>query len=448
MDSIQRAAFNQPLATTPAPQRNEEAKPKEPQADSVQIGGTSQQQPKAKWLIMNYIAADCNLEEFQMRNIDNMEHVGSDPTTHILTQVDRGPRPSEIDGGWANCRRYYVTKDDVPDQLGSKVLQDMGKIDMSSPQTLTDFIVWGVQNYPADHVALILNDHGGGFTGAMADDSDGGFLNIPDLGKAVADAEKITGKKIDILGFDACLMAEAEVAHELKNNANILLASEESEGGPGWTYDSMLGGTAIGQALEQMKLMKLDASPEQFAKIVVDVNKTNNRDIPTFSAIDLTKMDILTGATNTLAEAIIASPDKAGIKSAIRSSEAYGSGYTPYKDLKDQYDMAEKMIKSKTITDPNIKKAAQAVIDGIKQVVMANESNPQSHPNSHGVSIYAPTTAGASGPGYGYKNLDFAKNTKWDEAIASLGKSDVSAMDQQPKMEPEVPEFWPDGSKR
>ena len=175
--------------------------------------------------------------------------------------------------------------------------------------------------------------------------------------------------------------------------------------------------------------------------------KNHNRDIPTFSAVDLTKMDGLTKATNTLAEAILASGDKAAIKTAIKSSEAYGSGYTPYKDLRDEYDMAEKMIKSTGITDKNLKKAAQAVIDSIKTVVIANENNPSSHPNSHGVSIYAPTTAGASGPGYGYKNLDFAKNTKWDEAIASLGKSDVSAMDQQ-KMEPEVPAVWPDGSQR
>jgi len=447
MDSIQRAAFNQPLATTPAPQRTDEAKPKEEQADSVQIGGSPAQQPKAKWLVMNYIAADCNLEPYQLRNIDNMEHVGSDPTTHILAQIDRGADPSHIDGGWANCRRYYVTQDNVPDQFGSKVLQDMGKVDMAKPQTLTDFIVWGVQSYPADHVALILNDHGGGFTGAMADDGSGGFMNIPDLAQALADAEKITGKKIDIVGFDACLMAEAEIAQELKDKANILLASEESEGGPGWTYDSMLGGKILGQALEQMKLMKIDATPEQFAKIVVDVNKQHNRDIPTFSAIDLTKMDGLTNATNTLAEAIIASPDKAAIKTAIRSAENYGGGYTPYKDLRDEYDMADKMLKSTGITDKNVKKAAQEVIDNINKVIIANESNPNSYPDSHGVSIYAPTTLGTSGPGYGYKNLDFAKKTKWDEAMTSLGKSDISPMDQQ-KMEPEVPNVWPDGTQR
>jgi clostripain len=423
----------------------EEAQPQATQSDSVQVGKKEDQPqpPKAKWLFMNYIAADCNLEPFQVRNIDNQELVGSDPTTHIIAQIDRGPNPSEIDGGWTNCRRYYVTHDEQPDVLGSKVIEDMGRIDMSNPKTLTDFIVWAQKNYPAEHVALVLNDHGGGFTGAMADDSDGNFMSVPDLAKAIADAEAITGKKIDIVGFDACLMAEHEVAHELKNNANILLSSEESEAGPGWTYNPMLGGKTMNEAIQQMKMMKIEGTPEEFAKIVVDVNKDHNHDISTFSAIDLRKLDTLTTATDKLAEAIIASKDKTAIKTAIRSAESYGGGYTPYKDLKDEFDMAEKMSKSSGISDKAVKKAAQEVMDAVNTVVMANESNPSSHPRSHGVSIYTPTTTGASGPGYGYAKLAFAKNTKWAEALKTLGKLEASGMEEK-----EQPDIWPDGSLR
>ncbi|MDQ7826091.1 MAG: clostripain-related cysteine peptidase [Candidatus Eremiobacteraeota bacterium] len=444
MDSIQRAAASQPMVNLGTPSQVEKKEEQPAQAgDSVQLGKSRQnEQPKAKWLIMNYVAADCNLEPYQVRNVDNMELAGSDPTTHILTQLDRGRNPSDIDGGWANCRRLYVTKDEVPDQLGSKTLQDMGAVDMSNPKTLTDFIVWGVKNYPAQNVALILNDHGGGFTGAMADDSDGGFMSTPQLKQALADAEAITGKKIDIVGFDACLMAEAEVAHELKDNANILLASEESESGPGWTYSPMLGGKTLTEALERMRLMKLDATPAEFAKIVVDVNKQHNDDIPTFSALDLTKMNEFTGSANTLAEAIIASKDKTAIKSAIKTAENYGSGYTPYKDLRDAYDMADKIVKSKSITDENVKNAAKGMMEAVNTMVIANESNPQSYPDSHGISIYTPTTVGASGPGYGYKNLGFAKDTKWDEMLSSL-KGDTGAMQQ-----PEEVTIWPDGSMR
>jgi hypothetical protein len=424
---------------------NEEAEPQAAQSDSVQVGSKQDQaqQPKAKWLFMNYIAADCNLEPYQVRNIDNQELVGSDPTTHIIAQIDRGPNPSEIDGGWSNCRRYYVTHDEQPDVLGSKVLEDVGRIDMSNPKTLTDFIVWAQKNYPAEHVALVLNDHGGGFTGAMADDSDGNFMSVPDLAKAIADAEVITGKKIDIVGFDACLMAEHEVAHELKNNANILLASEESEAGPGWTYSPMLGGKTMAEAIAQMKMMKIEGTPEEFAKIVVDVNKEHNNDISTFSAIDLRQLDTLTAATDKLADAIIASKDKTAIKTTIRSAESYGGGYTPYKDLKDEYDLADKLSKATGVSDKAVKKAAQEVMDAVNIVVLANESNPKKHPNSHGVSIYTPTSTGPSGPGYGYGKLGFAKSTKWAEALKALGKLDASGVEEK-----EQPAIWPDGSVR
>jgi hypothetical protein len=78
---------------------------------------------------------------------------------------------------------------------------------MSDPATLTKFIVDTVKRFPAQHVALVLNDHGGGLTGAMSDETDGGFMSVPNLHKAISDAEKQTGKKLDIVGFDACLMA-------------------------------------------------------------------------------------------------------------------------------------------------------------------------------------------------------------------------------------------------
>jgi hypothetical protein len=446
MDSIQRAQVTATMTNLAAPaQAEKQEAPQAASGDSVQIG-QNDQQPKAKWTILSFIAADCNLEPYQVRNVDNMELAPTDPKTNIIVQLDRGPDPSSIDGGWTNCRRYEVLNDSVADKLGSKVVEDMGATNMAKPQTLTDFIVWGVQKYPSEHVALILNDHGGGFTGALADDTQGGFMSVPELAKALKDAEAITGKKIDIVGFDACLMAETEVARELQGAADILLASEETEGGPGWTYSPMLGGKNLTAALDQMRLMKLDATPEQFAKIVVDVNSKHSRDIPTFSAVDLNKMDTLATATNVLAEAIIASPDKAGIKQAIKQSESYGGGYNPYKDIHDQYDMCEKIVNSPTITDKGLKNAAQGVIDTLKTAIIANENNGTSHKNSHGLSIFAPTTAGPSGPGYKWGDLQFAKETKWGEAMASLGRGDMSAA--QAEETQKTPDVWPDGSVR
>lgn len=408
--------------------------------DKVEIGKTDDTQalkPHAKWLFLNYIAADNNLTKYQMANVDQMEQVGSDKNTHIVSYIDVGPKPNPMDGKWQNCRSYYITKDNDTTKINSELVKDYGKVDMSSPETLKKFIIDAMQKFPADHVALILNDHGGGFTGAMSDDSDGNFMSTPQIKQALSEAEKVTGKKIDIVGFDACLMAETEVAYEIKDHANIMLASEESEGGPGWAYNSMLGGKTLGDAIKiaqtEMK-KKIDVTPEDFAKIVVQVNQENNKDIPTFSATDLTKIDALTQSVNSLAKAITASSDKETVKQAIGKAENYGGGWSPYGDIRDLHGMCTNIAGS--TSDKKLAEAAKAVVASVEGAVFANEVDPSQHPESHGLSIYAPT----SEPGYNYKDLAFAKDTQWDEALKALGKGTT---------EPEsTPKFWPDGSVR
>ncbi|MFH0803303.1 MAG: clostripain-related cysteine peptidase [bacterium] len=418
--------------------------------DSVVLGGKVddvQAKPHKKWLFLNYVAADCNLTEYQMGNLDQQEMVGSDKNTHIAAFIDIGDKNNSFGEKWQDCRQYYITKDSEQGKLNSEVVKEYGPTDMASPKTLKDFLVDAVKRYPADHVALILNDHGGGFTGAMYDDGSGGFMTVPKIRQAIEDAEKITGKKLDIIGMDACLMGETEVAYELKDSAKYLLASEESEGGAGWSYDSMLGGKTLSTSIQKLqKALKsrIEVGPEEFSKIVVDVNRKHSEDIPTFSATDLSKMNILKDSVNTLAEAMLASKDKANIRTAISKSENYGSGYTPYKDLRDVVDMANKMIE--TSKDKAVKEAAKALIESLGTVVLANENDPSAHPESHGLSIYAPTRASGQ-LGYGYNELSFPKDTKWDEAILSLSKPSSEGDGSQPaKPVADRPDTWPDGT--
>lgn len=298
---------------------------------------TTDFKPK-KWLIMNYIAGDCSLVEDQLKNVDQMELAGSDANTHIIALVDVGPKTAPLPlgkempkeessqsqketappgstatveqpqpGDWKGAKTLYIVKDQEVGRLNSKVTEDHGiKFDMSNPENLKEFIVDSVKKYPAQNVALILNDHGGGFTGAMEDKSDGNFMSVPQIKKALTEAQKETGKKIDIIGFDACLMAEAEVADALKDVGHYLLASEENEGGPGWDYKEILGGKNLTEAIQQTQLRlnsNEDVTPEEFAKTIIDINKQHSVDIPTFSAVDLTKMNTVKKATDELAKA-------------------------------------------------------------------------------------------------------------------------------------------------
>ena len=420
--------------------------------DQVDIGSSTGDKgavkPHKKWLFMNYIAADCNLTTYQLRNVDNQELVGSDENTHMVAYVDAGPKQHFITGN-SGAHSYYITKDTQKDKINSEIVEDFGNhVDMSDPATLTKFIVDGMKKFPSDHVAVILNDHGGGFTGAMADDHDGGFMSTPDLKKAFSDAEKITGKKVDIIGFDACLMAETEVAYELKDQANILLASEESEGGPGWIYNEMLG-KSMGESVEMLQTalnQKINVSPREFAKIVVKGNENHQRDIPTFSATDLTKMDDLAAATNKFAKAIINSDEDDTIKSAIIRADHYGGGYNPYKDLRDLHNVAD--LVEQRVEGPELKKAAGEVKKAFKEAIIANESEDFKYPGSEGLSIYAPTNS-KYGLGYNYDKLQFAKDTQWDEAMVKIAKANKSGEAEEPALrQPTTPNVWPDGSPR
>lgn len=121
---------------------------------------------------------------------------------------------------------------------------DMGDDSMTRPATLTKFIQYCTQNFPANRNELILWDHGGGsITGFGYDEknSSSGSMNLAGIETALKNA----GTTFDFIGFDACLMATMENALMLSKYADYMIASEETEPGVGWYYTDWL--TALGR---------------------------------------------------------------------------------------------------------------------------------------------------------------------------------------------------------
>lgn len=120
-----------------------------------------------------------------------------------------------------------------------RLVADDGTGAMTDPATLTRFLRWGAQNYPANRNILIFWDHGGGsVTGYGYDEKNGrsGSMTLSGIHTALRDA----GLKYDFIGFDACLMATAENGLMLSRYADYMLASEETEPGIGWYYTNWL----------------------------------------------------------------------------------------------------------------------------------------------------------------------------------------------------------------
>jgi len=100
-------------------------------------------------------------------------------------------------------------------------------LDMGDPTTLSNFIQWVRTNYPAQHYALFISDHGTGLYGTAVDDTSGGdLLTVNELGNALSTATANGQNKLDVVFADSCLMAMIEDEYQIRNYANIYIASE------------------------------------------------------------------------------------------------------------------------------------------------------------------------------------------------------------------------------
>ena len=132
---------------------------------------------------------------------------------------------------------------------------DDGSKAMIDPSTLSGFIKYCKQNFPADRNELILWDHGGGsVTGYGYDEKNArkGSMSLDGINKALKDG----GVKFDFVGFDACLMATAETALMLGQHADYMIASEETEPGIGWYYTNWLNKLAANTSMPTVEIGK------------------------------------------------------------------------------------------------------------------------------------------------------------------------------------------------
>ncbi len=214
---------------------------------------------QAKWTFMVYMAGDNNLDGAALRDIAEMARAGSTKDVHILVQLDR------IED--QKTRRFRITQGGG---FKKDCIETFSETNTGDPQILYSFAKWAVENYPADRYALILWNHGSGWwedaksrTAEPAgrrphrplfkhsfpqahrsicyDDTSGGdALDNRELRVVLAGVCALIGRKIDLLGMDACLMNMVEVAFQLRDSVNVIVGSEIEEPFDGWPYAEIL----------------------------------------------------------------------------------------------------------------------------------------------------------------------------------------------------------------
>lgn len=254
------------------------------------------------------------------------------------------------------------------------VKDNIGKQYMSKADTLSYFLNYSKENYPADKYGLILWDHGGGAVSGFGYDENNPDENDTLTIDEIKQALDSFGTKLDFIGFDACLMANVETAYAVKNNADYFIASEETEPGTGWDYVKVLN--------------KLSSNTSQngadLAPTIVDSFVASNNGFfgadATLSCIDLSKMDnVYEKLVAFMKDIKVSELDVnkfSNVSRAIQKTKAYADGEI---DTIDLVHFTENV---------NISSSSE-LSNAIKEAVIYNKTTDYVQ-NSNGLSIYIP----------------------------------------------------------
>jgi hypothetical protein len=353
-------------------------------------GGTLPPIGTTGWTVLVYMTADNNLEGDALRDLLEMSSIDSGTDLRFVVQADRAA--GEAAGAFVNVGDWTSTKRFVVRRGQAQNVSDLGEVNMGLSTSLSDFVTWGINTYPGERYMLVFWDHGGGWKGFGWDDSVlvagvPDHLSLAEIATGIqtglaANTKGVT--KLDIIGFDACLMATIEVAEAMKPYANYLLASEEVEPGHGWDWSAFAGGGAL--------------TPAQLGTKIIDGFWTQAANAPwndsagvTLSLVDISpsKLGPIEAALTTLAGTYPNAGAIAGVLGTVAGGRQNAVEYAANPDpaqaynLVDAWDLASKM--------PGVT-GASALQTAIAGAVVYQRFGPAKD-GSKGLSIYFPPTS-------------------------------------------------------
>lgn len=235
-------------------------------------------------------------------------------------------------GGARNWRDFDIPADmscryEIKDGVLTEVERNPA-VNMGLGSTLSDFLTWGADTYPAERYGLILWNHGGGTIDGLCFDQQfhNDSLTLPELDVALAEGTRAIGKKFDWIGLDACLMATFETAFILEKYALNMVASQELEPAGGWNY------TVLAESL---------GSDDFYDNLLQGYAEKSSRiAYYTLSHIDFSGFPAIVDDFYRLLEAMLADTEPNRIVKAVNYAVSFGSssGFS-YNSVVDLYDL-------------------------------------------------------------------------------------------------------------
>src|SRR4051794_117481 len=403
------------------------------------------------WTVAVWVAGDNNLDSFGAKDLAELKKVGSSDEIAVVAQFDRA-------GEAAHTRRYVLQSKTT---LDADAVDDLGETDTGDPKVAIDFFSWALREWPSEKVLAVIWNHGsgidetdvyarergrglprgrvrsiapsgysralfsttvdaavtdaaeGGVRGIAYDDAARDFLDNRELARVLKEVSTAAGRKIDLLGFDACLMNMVEIAYELKDSVEVIVGSEEVEPGNGWPYDLDLAVLAESPAASAREV-----APKLVANYVESYRGSGES--VTQSAVDVAQVEGVAKAASAVADACIPILDDpagfAHVTRAAKNAQRYET-----KDFADLGDLAARLADG--ATTPQLGAAAKALHDalfGPSPFVLASGTDGAGVACSTGTAAYFPIAGDVH---VVYDDLDFARATTWGRFLTAYQKA-------------------------
>lgn len=359
----------------------------------------------ADWTVLVYMNADNDLEPYLIEDFNEMESVGSTQNVSIIVQMDRHPSYDASNGDWTEARRYRVEKDNDGQMIDSRLLMGLGEVDSGAPATLREFLLWGMEKFPAERYQVVMSGHGEGWTGISQDFSNSNDkMSLASVASALGPFVAARRAPVEVLELDVCYWAMLETDWGLRDLASYIVASEEIDPSPGQSYDLYLRNLTARPKMTARELAQETVSAFYRGYTVGKFWPGDNETF-TQSAVDTSKLAAVAARLDAVSRLLAENLTSflPGITAARQAAESYGK--PEYIDL---YDLVRLLRQGSTSDGLNA--SADTLLEAIRQAVISEVHGPE-RSDSHGISIYFPAFS------YSYKasytDLDMSRENHW-----------------------------------
>ena len=286
---------------------------------------------------------------------------------------------------------------------------------MGLTSTFQSFLEWGITNYPADRMGVILWNHGGGMRGVCYDEkkNDDNLLT-DEVSAALSGAFNNTGtSKLEWIGYDACLMQVQDIASINSDYFNYMIASEESEAGEGWDYDTWVDDAYSKKTTPVIMKAIVDGF------IADNGGASSSSNDQTLSYLDLSYMSAYITAWDNMSAQLatkLNSGNRSSFNSLVTSAKHFAETDYDYFGTFDAKDFVNKLAANSTFNPGST--YTDAVIAAHKNLVAYSVCGKGAG-NSYGLCMYWACASDCSKSTY-YK-ASMTKFTAWRSLVVTFG---------------------------